>query len=55
MTDRLLAAFSFLALAWFLGILILYLWRLDLSVVILITLALVAWDFFVVPLHRGKS
>jgi len=47
MTDRLMALLAFLILAGFLAILIWFVPRLDLGAVVAITLALVAWDFFV--------
>lgn len=49
MPDRLMQIFAFAVLAGFLGVLLLHVPRLDLTVVILITLAAAAYDFFVAP------
>ena len=46
MTDWLLAVFAFAALALFLGILVWSVPRLDLGIVVAVTLGLVAVDFF---------
>lgn len=46
MTDRLMQIAAFIVLAGFLGVLLLHVPRLDLGVVIVITLAAVAYDFF---------
>ncbi len=50
MSDRIMAMLAFALLAGFLGILVWYVPRLDLGIVVAVTLALVAWDFFV---HKG--
>ena len=46
MTGRIIPLFAFLILVGFLGILVWKLWRLDLTVIVVLTLALAGWDFF---------
>ena len=46
MTDRILALVAFAFLAAFLGILVTWVPRIDLGIVVAVTLALTAWDFF---------
>ena len=46
MSDRILAILAFGFLAAFLGILVVYVPRLDLAVAVAVTLALAGWDFF---------
>jgi hypothetical protein len=46
MTDRILSIFAFAVLCGFLGILIWFVPRLDLGIVILLTLLIVGYDFF---------
>jgi hypothetical protein len=47
MTDRLMALFAFALLAAFLGVLVIYVPRLDLTAFVLTTLLFVGYDFFV--------
>ncbi len=44
--SRLLPILAFLALAAFLGVLVVWVPRLDLGAVVAVTLGLAAWDFF---------
>lgn len=46
LSDRLMAVFAFAVLVGFLGILVLYVPRIDLGVVIGVTLLFIAYDFF---------
>ena len=50
-TDRILAAFAMLTLFCFLGILVWFVPRLDLGIVVLITLMMTFYDFF---FHRRR-
>lgn len=45
-TDRLLAAISLLAMIAFLGILVIYVKRIDLGVVVVVVIVMAAYDFF---------
>ena len=47
MTDRILSILAFAVLCGFLGILIWFVPRLDLGIVVLLTLLFVAYDFFI--------
>lgn len=51
--NRLMAFLAFAILTGFLGILLYYVPRIDLGVVIVVTVLLVAWDFLTAT--RGKS
>lgn len=46
MTDTLMKLLAFVIMVGFLAILVIYVPRLDLGIVVLITLALAGWDFF---------
>lgn len=54
LTDRIMAVFAYAVIAGFLGILIWYVPRTDLGVVIIITLLVIAWDFFA-PERSGPT
>jgi uncharacterized membrane protein YfcA len=54
MTDRLMAFFTFAVLASFLGILFYRVPRLDIAVIVGLTLALVFYDFFLSPTRAGR-
>ena len=49
-----MALFAFALLAAFLGILVWYVPRLDLAAVVLVTLLLAGYDFFVIGLPRNR-
>ena len=55
MTDRLLAILAFALLALFLGILVWYVPKIDLAAFCLVTLALVAYDFFLSGAARPRT
>ena len=46
MSDRLMALLAFSVLVGFLGVLVVYVPRVDLTVAIAITVLLAGWDFF---------
>ncbi len=52
MIDQVLRAVTFAALVGFLGILVFWVPRIDLAAVILLTLALAAYDLFLAGSHR---
>jgi hypothetical protein len=53
MSDRLMQIVAVLAVAGFLGIVLMHVPRLDLGAVIVITLAAMVYDFFLAPSSRG--
>jgi hypothetical protein len=55
MTDRILPIFAFAVLCGFLGILIWFVPRLDLGIVLLLTLLIVGYDFFFHNQRRNGS
>lgn len=55
MSDRLMAFFTFAVLATFLGILLYRVPRLDLAIILGVTLALVLYDFFLSPTRAGRK
>jgi uncharacterized membrane protein YfcA len=55
MTGRLMAFFTFAVLATFLGILLYRVPRLDLALILGVTLALAFYDFFLSPTRAGRK
>ncbi len=55
MTGRLMAFFTFAVLATFLGILLYRVARLDLAIILGVTLALAFYDFFLSPTRAGRK